>query len=378
MNILEVSDTGGVGTGHMGPVTNVVYQLVNSFALLGQDIKLVDAKSVKKRTLHQDVKLIETNTTGWPRNSEWPVLKQFVKELVALDLSNFDIIHVHSRPIAQILYNKYGVKCVYTSHTPTWCDPSLNPYEKFKNILQILRGNHEYNVIKKLDLTIALGDFLKKSIKGAKITVIPNGIDARQYIYVNNSRSMLDLSEDKFIVLFVGRFVPIKGVHVLLEAINSLNLDNLRVIIIGRTNSGKGMDEYAESLNKIAQDLPVQFTGFISNKSETFSQYLSAADLLVVPSLFDNQASVVLEGLAMNLPVIASKVGGISQMINNNVGMLFEPGNSEELSELISYLYKNPDVCRRMSKNAREHVEANFNWENCAKKHLAAFRNVIQ
>ncbi len=196
------------------------------------------------------------------------------------------------------------------------------------------------------------------------------------------ARKYLGYDENDFIVLFVGRVLPIKGVDILINAIRHLgsNLGNLSAIIIGSLGSSfehrNEINPYAQNLIKESKGLPIAFKGFISNRSNKFRNFLSAADLLVLPSLFEPQGNVILEAMAMGVPVIASALGGTQDMISDKVGRLFMPGDYVKLSTLLNHFYYKRDELKDMSKNCRDYVKQKFTWDICADKHINAFENL--
>jgi glycosyltransferase involved in cell wall biosynthesis len=80
----------------------------------------------------------------------------------------------------------------------------------------------------------------------------------------------------------------------------------------------------------------------------------------------------------MGKPVIGSRTGGIPQMLNENVGCLFEPRNSTDLAEKIQKLYEDRDKLEFMSGCCRAFVEENFTWEAVARRYAAAFEEVVR
>ncbi len=416
MKILEIAGSGSIGTNNMGPVSNDILQLSNYFHDLGHDVTLSDAKiGTPREALVKGVRLVETDskpraTLLAAQNSKlphsidtlyrkisryykpWINEHKFVKDVAGkLDLRSFDIIHVHEVIPALILNKLYKAEAVYTAHTPSWC----NPFEykglrggvrKLQFSLLNVMGLQEIALIKNCLLTIALGDYLKEKIPEAVISVIPNGTNLYQWNQLDKreARKRMDISEDELVIIFVGRVSPVKGIDVLLNAIRLLSpqLANLKLIIIGSLSGSFSQRDkitpYAKMLMKKAKDLPVEFKGFISNRSEEFLVQLSAADLFVVPSLFEPQGIVVLEALSMELPVIASRTGGIPQMVTEDVGKLFEPGNHFELADHINELYNNRDKLMAMKGLCRKHIEENFSWRMAAEKHIKVFSKITK
>jgi glycosyltransferase involved in cell wall biosynthesis len=401
MRILEIAGSGSIGTDEMGPVSTVVCELSNHFNEFGHAVTIVDAETGNdRRRVSDGITLI--NIKSKPRvyaasvydNKYKRIIKcwlneyRFIKDLISrVELSKFHILHSHECRPTLILQKTRTEGLVYTSHTPSWCS---GPQKE--NLKASLRGKLkiapklEKSVIRKSSLTVALGDYLEKNVPGANIKVIPNGIDLKKWHPINKkeARRWLGLSDDEFILIFVGRISPVKGVDILIKAIRrSLSkLRNLRVIIIGSLSGTFGsraeITPYSQTIMKEAKDLPVEIKGFINNGTRQFSYYLSAADLAIVPSLHEPQGLVVLEALAMGKPVVASRIGGIPQMLNENIGCLFEAGDSSELADNVRTLYEDRDKLEFMSRCCRTFVEENFTWEAVARRYCAAFEEVVR
>lgn len=414
MKILEVAGSGTIGTNDMGPVSNDIFQLSNHFYELGHEVTIADAKTTAHREhVPEGIRLIKTNTIS--RQTLLPVLStksnlahkiwhkflasykpwlneyKFIREVASkLTLDDFDIIHVHEWQPALILQKVFRRKCVYTSHTSIWCSPLQykglrGKFRKFKVNLCMTMKIHEISVIKNCSLTIGLGDFLRDEVKHPGIKVIPNGTNLNQWNPMDKqeARKILGLNEADFVLLNVGRIDAMKGVDVLLNAVRMLvsDLNNLKLVIIGSLSGSFSqrdkMTPYSQMILQQAEGLPVDFKGFVSNRSLEFRTYLSAADLFIMPSLFENQGNVVLEALSMGVPVVASRTGGIPQMVTENVGSLFEPGNYYELAKQIKYLYNNRDEMELMRSYCRRHIAKNFTWRVCAAQHIKIFKEII-
>ena len=160
---------------------------------------------------------------------------------------------------------------------------------------------------------------------------------------------------ESFIILFIGGLIPVKGLFNLVKAACILKeyKDKLYFIIIGE-------GEEKSKLIKIANDLEVlDFFFFAGQKAhEEIPLWMNASDLFVLPSLSEGLPNVVLEALSTGLPVIASNVGGINEVITEEVnGLLFKPGDPEDLAKAILRVVKNPSLFNNMKKNARESIK---------------------
>ncbi len=137
---------------------------------------------------------------------------------------------------------------------------------------------------------------------------------------------------------FLGRLHPTKGLDVLLSACKSLRGSwELRI-------GGSGSDEQEARLNAL-NDHRIKFLGW-----QNAREFLADVDVMVVPSIWnDPLPRVVFESFCAGVPVIGSRIGGIPEMIHSNeTGELFEPGNTEELSEVLSGYVSDPNRASRM------------------------------
>ena len=156
-------------------------------------------------------------------------------------------------------------------------------------------------------------------------------------------------------VLYFGRLVYEKGVHVLLEAYNLVGIEKPKLVIIGSTDKS----EYCQSLKEKSYN-NVEFIDFIEIKE--LYQFIQNACFVVVPSTcYDNMPNVVLEAFAHGKPVIASRNGGFPDLIEESrTGLLFETGNAESLAKKLTWAIKHPAEMIEMGMKAREHAENNF------------------
>ena len=388
MKILEVGWEGNIGVGHMGPVTNDIFQLTRGFAELGHDVTLATGSATEERVLlPKEVTVVEcaSATSLWnnptarqasrlsqdlKRNGQYPYMKELAS---TLDLGSFDVIHTHIGSHAALLQRVFRRKCAYTIHTPLWSDKGL--YRGIRGLVhyaikqyEIATGIHEVNVIQEAWLAIALGQFVKQEIRRGNIVVIPNGTSFAEWPAIGRdaARAELSFGNQEFLIVFAASIRPVKGLDVLLQAVELLAKKRIAVKLVV-------LGHFSKELESQVRRLPVELKGFVSNRSRTFRAYLCAADVVAVPSRFDNQPSVVLEALAMGVPVIASRVGGIPDMVSEDVGILFEPGNYTELAAAIELLWREPARRESLGSRCRKRIEDKFTWNASARAHIAAF-----
>lgn len=367
MRILEVAGSAAVGVPPMGPVTSVIFHLADQFRSLGQEATVADARA-PARALSVPCLEIESPKCGGDASFESE--RRFVEQLLRQDLARFDIVHVHDWKVAHLLQTR-GIDVVYTAHTPLWVN--LRGLARIRQGLRSLLGPDERSVIRRSRLTIALGDYLR--LPGANIAVIPSGIRADEW-------RPEAAPHTEFTILCTARLSREKGVHVLVEALRGVDFPYRAFVIGSRLGKfapdGGRSTPYADRVLAAAHGLPITFTGFIPNTSSEFRHRLAGADVVVVPSLFEAQGTVVLEALSMGIPVIASDVGGIPLMVTNDVGVLVPAGDPRALARALGELYRAPERRAGMAARARPHVVANFCWELCARRHLESFEGVLR
>lgn len=151
-----------------------------------------------------------------------------------------------------------------------------------------------------------------------------------------------------FNILYIGRLEWYKGVHVLLKAFSSLRYENVRLVV-----AGKG--PLLESVTMFSRrDKRIITLGFVDERKKC--ELLGEADVTVVPSLWHEPfGMVVLESLASGTPVVASKVGGIPEIVKEGYnGRLFDPGNSDQLSNILAGLIENEEELSKLASGAVE------------------------
>jgi len=194
-------------------------------------------------------------------------------------------------------------------------------------------------------------------------------------------RQSLAASPGTVLVAFLGRLVPKKGIEILLQALPPVlaNHPQARVVIAG---DGPLLDELVDLARELKIDERVAFPGRIS--WERAPEFHASADVFVQPSVRDVQGNqdglptVLLEAMSSGTAVIASRLGGIPLVIDDNAnGLLVPPGNVAALSEALDRLIANESERHRLGTGARASVEKSFNWRSVALKLEAMFVDAI-
>lgn len=200
-----------------------------------------------------------------------------------------------------------------------------------------------------------------------KIGVVPCGVNLDLFRPMDRAaaRQHLGFNDNESIVLYVGRFDPIKGIDRLLEAATHLRRRRLRLIIIG--GDGPDTPEY-QNLQKLAHKLDVQntvtFVGRIEQKY--LPPYYSAADVLVVPSYYESFGLVGLESLACGTPVVATEVGAMRSILRDSeTGQIVTQANPRSLAQAIETFITGSGPKKLSAEQIRASV-LKFGWSKVA------------
>jgi glycosyltransferase involved in cell wall biosynthesis len=216
-----------------------------------------------------------------------------------------------------------GKKYVYTKKNMSWGNKAWNLKSKFSNHI--------------VTINTAMKTLFFKDFKN--VSYIPVGIDTNYFKPRLKSGFIegIDL-KDKFIIISVANMVPVKGIEVLIEAFKKLDLQvekELELILIGSYNG-----IYGEKLLQLtAKNKNIHFLG----KKMDVRPYLAEADVFVIPTLNkgrkEAQGVAPLEAMAMGIPVIASDLEGLRDVMKGYEQNLFQPGSAEDLkSKLLKIL----------------------------------------
>ncbi len=188
--------------------------------------------------------------------------------------------------------------------------------------------------------------------------VIHNGVDPDRFPRTTNSRDRLrqSLGLNGFVVAFSGRRTRSKGYFDLLRAISRARTAGVDVRLIAMGDSSAAENDKAQSL---ARELGLSDSLRDLGRREDSSLVLRAADAFALPSYHEGLPLGILEALAAPLPIVASNVGGIPEIIRDGKeGFLLPPGDVEGLAERLVRLARNPFLAASLAENARERAKS--------------------
>jgi N-acetyl-alpha-D-glucosaminyl L-malate synthase BshA len=243
---------------------------------------------------------------------------------------------------------------------------------KFKKIISKV-------VLNSADKVIALTEDMKEKLQinyKKNIVVLPNGIDLKKFegFSKQGMRDNFKIGSDEKIITFVGSFKLVKGVKYLIEAFAIIFKRNseVKLLLIGDGPERKNLKNMVETHNLT---LSVDFMGNVANQK--IPEYLSISDIFVLPSLSEGFPSVILEAMASGLPIIATRVGGLPEIIKEGEnGFLVDPKNSNQIADKAVLFLENSRLREKISGNNKEKSKE-YNWENIIEKLVKVYLEVI-
>jgi glycosyltransferase involved in cell wall biosynthesis len=240
-------------------------------------------------------------------------------------------------------------------------------------------GNHYYKMasaleslcLKRTDGVIAISNYTRELVSGmaSRTWVIPNAVDQRFF----NVQTDATLPIPR--ILFVGSLDPRKNPLGLLQACTDmLTRRECEIAFAGQFCPDT---PYGHAVLALMESLPgVSILGFLDRESLAYE--FSRSTILVLPTFEDNCPMVVLEAMAAGIPIAASAVGGIPEIVSNEVdGLLFDPHHQEDITNSIRSLIKNPSQRAGISAACREKAIRLFHPRTIAEAHIRAYEDVL-
>lgn len=268
-----------------------------------------------------------------------------------LKKEDIDIIHGHylfpAGAAAVEVGNEHNIKTYVTAH-------GSDMFELYKS--QPLMRSTIRNVLKNADGVFAVSNALRHEIVATGVVGIAektkiswNSVDINKFNNAaNDSFKNENGLSDKPIVLFVGNLIKRKNVDSLLEAKKIANSDYYLVIV--------GDGPLFKKLNKKVEDENIRDVIFAGSRDDV-ENIIPSCDVLILPSFSESFGLVLIEALACGKPVIGSDVGGISEIINENVGLLVNPKKVSSISKAIDKIISDDELRTVLSMNARNRAK---------------------
>jgi len=292
---------------------------------------------------------------------------------------DYDVVHFHGAraalyvniPLLKLLGKKIVAKVSAANH----------PFEAGS-----LRGTYFplgyllAQLIKTVDIFIAISEeihqgLLQDRVAEEKILRVPNFIDVKsfesRYAPCNALRENFGL-KDRIVVTYCGRLVSRKGVDVLLMAWQSIVRahEHAVLLILG---DGPLRNELERMVHELDIEHSVVFTGW----QEDITGFLSITDVFVQSSLQEGLANALLEAMALGLPIVATRIGGSEDVIQDGInGLLVEPKDSKGLASAVLTLIEDKPKASFLRRNALETIKKNYSIEEIHMVYIDLYRRL--
>ena len=311
--------------------------------------------------------------------SRWGSGRIFLELVREFKKSNVQIVHTHkykdtilAAPAAKLCSIPHVVRTVHGLREPFEGLQAL----KMSCYETIERTVHRYCIDSIIGVSSQIEGRYKAEGQVARVTCIRNGIDLEgKSVQIDRWHTRKDLGIDLETCLIgtVGRLTPVKGIPYLLQAARILLRGgaNVKVLVVGEGNIRQELMTQTHDLD-ITDD--VVFLGHREDPEEL----LQALDIFVLPSLSEGIPMALLEAMASSRAVVASRVGGIPEIIEDGVeGFLVEPMNVNGLAERCRQLIESPEAARKMGEKGRKRVERDFSATAMADRVASVYKELL-
>lgn len=290
----------------------------------------------------------------------------------------FDLIHAYFLPMAGFVGTYVGkylnIPSVVSIRGNDIERAAFDP-GKFSNVMYALQNANA--------VTTNASELAKKAkaFIDREINLIPNGIDTRHFKPVGRNEVLAEAlgveSQRSKVIGFVGELREKKGVATLLTGYTQTNKKTTTtLLIVGEIREGEDKKLFDEfQLSNPENQIIV--TGHVPHKD--LPAYYCLMDVFIHPSLRDGMPNAVLEAMACGVPVIATPVGGVLDVLEDGVnGRTIPVNDAEMLAKVTEELLNDPEQCTRLSKKAREKIEAKFALQSELQATLNIYNKLIK
>lgn len=356
-----------------GIVPNAFYISKNQI-LQGHDVQLL---AFNKEEHQENINGIPVHYIKKPRLIRFFGGLNFYRAIMAREL-NPDIIHgLATVPFGWLFpffKNKIKTKWVMSVHS------TVLPIKK--NKLKGVKNNKDsffYQKLmkflaKKIDYFLPISDFIEEELEEIgvnkkNITVIPPGLNFHLFNKVEEGKE-----NKQFTIINVGRFSHNKGIPYLINAVDQLKEENVKLILVG----GRPQEnDYQNVLSLIKEKKLEKIIKVIPPISyQDLPKYYKYADVFVLSSILEPKGKVVLEAMAAGIPVIATNQGGVPEMVEDyENGLLVPVRDSQAIRKAIIKIKQDQELRKRLINNGIETAQK-YDWANIADKYTNIFEKI--
>ncbi|XES77000.1 MAG: glycosyltransferase family 4 protein [Candidatus Bathyarchaeia archaeon] len=375
----------------IGGISPHIYFLSKSLAKIGVKVHVVtcDFPGAPAHETIDDVEVyrIDSYKTPSPDFATWVFLMNLNMQreaaAIAAKLSQpIDVFHAHDWLVATA---GIGLKHIFRKPLlVTMHSTEIGRRDGLHAITERMIHETEAWLTYEAWRVICCSDYMMQHVRWAfglppdKMSMVPNGVNPQIYNGLEKQdlasfRLQFALPQEK-IVLYVGRLVYEKGIHILINAVPKiLSKVNAKFVIVG---SGYMQEQLSNIVKSMGLEHKVLFTGFVDEQSLLKLQ--KVADVSVVPSLFEPFGIVALEAMAAKSPVVVSDTGGLSEIVQHETtGIKVYPNNTDSLAWGITKILTDDAFANAIRINAYRKILEKYDWDKIAQQTLGMYQAVL-
>ena len=355
----------------VGGMQNIAREISERLAKKGHQVEVFTSDIGCKKGKLRSTKNLKIHYLKSCQFAHTPIIPSLFFKL--LKISKDSIIHVHiaHAMIPEIVFLVSKIRNIpYVAHIHADVEPSgkmgfLLPFYK-KIFLQKILNYASKIVVPTKDYIAIISK--KYAISKYKIIVIPTGVD------LNNFKSMSGKLHNPIRLLFVGRLTKQKNIRLLIKSFKKIidnNDFNIELHIVGE---GEDKNKIIFLIKTLKLDNRVILHGsLIGNK---LHKIYSNSDIFILPSMFESFGIVLIEAMASGIPIIASNIPCVRNVIKNNKTGLLVKTTPEDFAEAIEKLLNNPKLREKLIENGLEEIKK-YNWDKIVSKFEWIYKEVI-
>ena len=366
-----------------GGVENVVYNLSIGMAEKGHEVHVFSSSMNRNESLETYGKIFFYRYKKSFQIGRSPVSFDLLYK--PLKVANLDVVHAHlgnlPAPLTGYWYAKKWKKPFIISYHGEYSGDFGDPLRRLGVVAHKVYFANK--LLSKADVIIVSSPYNIEGSKilkkySEKIKIIPNGINVEEFDSAYSKekcRDILNVPQDKKVILFVGNLIHIKAPHILIGAMKFITekIPEAHLLVVGDGDIQKNLQEQSKQLG-IEKD--VTFAGAI-NEIKRKVLYYTAADVFVLPSFSESFPIVLLEASASGLPMVVSNLEPLKAIVKEGYNGLFaKTGDKKDLAEKIIYLFENKEVMEKFGRNAKSNVKE-FSWDRIIQETEQVYTDVI-
>lgn len=304
-----------------------------------------------------------------------------VNQLGAYAKDHFDLIHTHgtrANLMGAYLYKRFKIKSVSTTHSDYRLEYPMTlrgmvlrtmNYWCYKNI------PYHIGISQKMCQTLE-----ERGVKASAIYPATNGIDTERYVAVHTKASFfakyqIEASHYAHVIGIVARIHPVKGIDIFLKSAMEIckRRDDVLFVV-----AGGGDPELRAELQGMIDQSPYKERIHLLGRIEAIGEFYNAIDINTLTSLNETFPYVLMEGGYFGKPAIASNVGGVSELIEDQkTGLLFESGDVSALEKHMLTLLNNPEYGVALGSALKRAVLEKHTAKSMAQRHIAIYEAIL-